>query len=110
MVLTKGDCGLEETPTQVASPPPFFCGSPPSRVANPLIQDSRFGDEKFTTSLISLSLIPPPLGLSSSPSSGSRKGGRVRASFGNKPAVRVEGFDCAEIAASLHWLRNKKST
>ncbi|KAE8726068.1 hypothetical protein F3Y22_tig00007895pilonHSYRG00127 [Hibiscus syriacus] len=93
MILTKGGCGVEESRTQVGSPPPFFCGSPPSRVANPLIQDARFGDEKVVTSLSSLS---PTLGLSPSPSSGSRKGSCVRASFGNKPAVRVEGFDCLD--------------
>ncbi|KAE8692780.1 hypothetical protein F3Y22_tig00110831pilonHSYRG00756 [Hibiscus syriacus] len=84
MILTKGGCRVEE----VESPPPFFCGSPPSRVANPLIQDARFGDE----------VIAPPSPTSgfpsSSPPSSSRKGGCVRANFGNKPAVRVEGFDC----------------
>ncbi|KAL4302568.1 hypothetical protein GQ457_10G025200 [Hibiscus cannabinus] len=83
MILTK----------DVSSPPPFFCGSPPSRAANPLVHDARFGDEKITTPF---SPIPPPLGLSSSPSSGSRKGSCVRANFGNKPAVRVEGFDCLD--------------
>ncbi|KAE8688009.1 hypothetical protein F3Y22_tig00111005pilonHSYRG00150 [Hibiscus syriacus] len=96
MILTKGGCVAEESHTQVASPPPFFCCSPPSRVTNPLIQDARFGDEKVITPLSSQSPIPPPLGLSSSPSSGSRKGSCVRASFGNKPAVRVEGFDCLD--------------
>lgn len=93
IILTKGGgCGLEQAPSQVASSPPFFCGSPPSRVGNPLIQDARFGDEK----VIPQSPIPSPLGLSSSPSSSSRKGGCVRARYGNKPAVRVEGFDCLD--------------
>ncbi|XVF44165.1 hypothetical protein PTKIN_Ptkin02bG0098800 [Pterospermum kingtungense] len=98
MILTKGGCGVEQTCTQVASSPPFFCGSPPSRVANPLIQDAKFGDEKIITPLSQLSSIPPPSGLSSSSpsSSSSRKGGRVRVNFGNKPAVRVEGFDCLD--------------
>ncbi|XP_022726537.1 uncharacterized protein LOC111282634 [Durio zibethinus] len=97
LILTKGGCGVEQNCTQVASSPPFFCGSPPSRVANPLIQDARFGDEKVITLLSQLSPIPPPSGLSSSsPSSSSRKGGCVRANFGNKPAVRVEGFDCLD--------------
>ncbi|GMI87833.1 hypothetical protein like AT1G68490 [Hibiscus trionum] len=87
MILTK----------DISSPPPFFCGSPPSRAANPLTQDARFGDEKITTPFSPLSPILPPLGLSSSsPSSGSRKGSCVRANFGNKPAVRVEGFDCLD--------------
>ncbi|KAK8627319.1 hypothetical protein V6N13_134932 [Hibiscus sabdariffa] len=85
MILMKGGIGVEQTCTQVASSPPFFCGSPPSRVSNPLIQDARFGDEKAMTPL-------PP----SSPSSSSRKGSCVRANFGNKPVVRVEGFDCLD--------------
>ncbi|GMY18362.1 hypothetical protein FCV25MIE_13601 [Fagus crenata] len=93
-ILTKGSGGgggLEQAPPQVSSSPPFFCGSPPSRVANPLIQDARFGDEKLNLQS------PPVLSLSSSPTSSSaRKGGCVRANFGNKPAVRVEGFDCLD--------------
>ncbi|XVE84844.1 hypothetical protein DITRI_Ditri17bG0045300 [Diplodiscus trichospermus] len=97
MILAKGGCGVELSCTQVASSPPFFCGSPPSRVANPLIQDARFGDEKIINPLSSLSPIPPPLDVpSSSPSSSSRKGGCIRANFGNKPTVRVEGFDCLD--------------
>ncbi|XP_047341857.1 uncharacterized protein LOC124945457 [Impatiens glandulifera] len=77
---------------QVSSSPPFFCGSPPSRVSNPLIQDARFGDEKFSP--ISPQTIPIPSGLSSpSPTPSSRKGGCIRANFGNNPSVRVEGFD-----------------
>ncbi|GLT69944.1 hypothetical protein SLA2020_420530 [Shorea laevis] len=78
--------------TQFASSPPYFCGSPPSRSSNPLIQDARFGDEKFTA--ISPLSIPSPSSVSS-PSSSSRKGGCTRMKFGLKPAaVRVEGFDC----------------
>ncbi|CAH8358912.1 unnamed protein product [Eruca vesicaria subsp. sativa] len=72
------------------SPSPFLCGSPPSRVANPLTQDARFRDE---LSLVS-SHIPTPLGQPQS--SSGRKGGCVRGSFGNSPAVRVEGFDCLD--------------
>ena len=88
---------MEQSCTEVASSPPFFCGSPPSRVANPLIQDARFGDEKIITPLSQLSPNLPPSGLSSSsPSSSSRKGGCIRANFGSKPAVRVEGFDCLD--------------
>ncbi|KAK9001099.1 hypothetical protein V6N11_082891 [Hibiscus sabdariffa] len=86
MILTKGGCRVE----QVASSPPFFCGSPPSRVANPLIQDARFGDEK------AIAPLSQPSPSSSSPSSSSRKGGCIRANFGNKPAVRIEGFDCLD--------------
>lgn len=93
IILTKGGNGMEEFSAQMASSPPFFCGSPPSRVANPLIKDDRFGDDSFAP-FSPLSPIPTPSGPSLSPSSSSRKGGCVRASFGNKPAVRVEGFDC----------------
>ncbi|KAK9934741.1 hypothetical protein M0R45_021875 [Rubus argutus] len=92
-LLTKGSYGVEQFYcTEIGSSHPFYSGSPPSRVANPLIQDARFGDEKLTP----LSPAPPPSGLSSSPSSSARKGGYVRANFGNKPAVRVEGFDCLD--------------
>ncbi|KAJ7943156.1 Translocase subunit seca [Quillaja saponaria] len=96
IILTKGGCGIEQSCTQVASSPPFFCGSPPSRVANPLIQDARFGDEKFTPFSPLSPTTTIPSGPSSSPSSSARKGGCVRGSFGNKPAVRVEGFDCLD--------------
>ncbi|XP_042492401.1 uncharacterized protein LOC122071970 [Macadamia integrifolia] len=96
IILTKGGYGAEQS-TQVPSSPPFFCGSPPSRATNPLIQDARFGDEKLT----SLSPLPAPVSvptrLSPSPSSSARKGGCARMKFGPKPAaVRVEGFDCLD--------------
>ncbi|KAL6351095.1 hypothetical protein AAG906_031681 [Vitis piasezkii] len=93
IILAKGGYGAESC-TQVASSPPFFSGSPPSRVANPLIQDARFGDEKLNP--ISPPLVSVPSGLSSSPSSSARKGGCIRANFGNNPAVRIEGFDCLD--------------
>ncbi|KAJ6903028.1 hypothetical protein NC651_020501 [Populus alba x Populus x berolinensis] len=93
----KGCYGMDNQSfcTQVSSsPPPFFCGSPPSRVANPLIQDARFGNEKFA-SFSPVTPIPPQMDLSSS-SSSPRKGGLVRSSFGSKPVVRIEGFDCLD--------------
>ncbi|KAJ9163346.1 hypothetical protein P3X46_023023 [Hevea brasiliensis] len=97
IILTKGGYGVEQSCTQVASSPPFFCGSPPSRVSNPLIQDARFGDEKLSPMSPLMPMpIPPPSGLSSSPTSSSRKGGCVRSNFGNKPPVRIEGFDCLD--------------
>ncbi|AAF16602.1 hypothetical protein AtNW77_Chr1g0069361 [Arabidopsis thaliana] len=97
IILTKDGYGAEQVNKQVIdSPSPFLCGSPPSRVANPLTQDARFRDEIVSVS----SVIPPQLGLppSSSPSSSSgRKGGCVvRGNFGNSPKVRVEGFDCLD--------------
>ncbi|KAF3974811.1 hypothetical protein ACB098_08G014700 [Castanea mollissima] len=99
IILTKGGCGggcVEQGPPPVSSSPPFFCGSPPSRVANPLIQDARFGDEKLVLhSPLSPISTPISSGLSSS-SPSSRKGGCNRSNFGNKPVVRVEGFDCLD--------------
>ncbi|KAL9323754.1 hypothetical protein ACSQ67_008611 [Phaseolus vulgaris] len=92
-IMFKKESYGKEFSNQVASSPPFFCGSPPVRAANPLVQDARFRDGKhdpaFTTS--------SPSGLFS-PSSASGKGGFVRMSFGLKPsAVRVEGFDCLNM-------------
>ncbi|KAF3649987.1 putative 50S ribosomal protein L15, chloroplastic-like [Capsicum annuum] len=97
IILPKGCVGVDQSAAQVASSPPFFCGSPPSRVSNPLIQDDRFGDERVSP--VSPRAIPIPSGLASSPSSSARKGpgGCVsRVNFGNNPAVRVEGFDCLD--------------
>lgn len=64
---------------QLASSPPFFCGSPPSRASNPVIQDEQFGSCKVGP-------FSPTAGLN---------GGCVRMKSGDKPvAVRIEGFDC----------------
>lgn len=90
LVVLQEDLGTEQSATHEASSPPYFCGSPPTRAANPLVQDDRFGDERFAAALSTLQ-VPSP----SSPSSSARKGGCVRMKFGLKPAtVRVEGFDC----------------
>ncbi|KAJ0098959.1 hypothetical protein Patl1_21456 [Pistacia atlantica] len=92
IILMKEGYGVEQTASQVASSPPYFSGSPPSRAANPLIQDARFGDEKLTP--LQVPVVPSPSGLPS-PSSSARKAGCTRMKFGLKPAtVRVEGFDC----------------
>ncbi|KAF9588593.1 hypothetical protein IFM89_013445 [Coptis chinensis] len=92
LILSKGGNGAEQSAaTHVASSPPFFCGSPPSRATNPLIQDARFGEEKLPAPLSPLSI------QSSSPSSSTTRKGCVRAKFGHKPAaVRIEGFDCLD--------------
>ncbi|OIV90926.1 hypothetical protein TanjilG_16886 [Lupinus angustifolius] len=97
-ILTKGDCEEEQFWPDMSSPPSYFFGSPPSRVANPLVHDARFGDVNFPPfSSLSRVVVPGPSGLSSSPSpSSARKGGCVRANFGNNPGVRVEGFDCLD--------------
>ncbi|PSS13431.1 L-rhamnose mutarotase [Actinidia chinensis var. chinensis] len=89
IILPKGVYGVH-----VASSPPFFSGSPPSRVSNPLVQDSRFGDERFAP--ISPRSIPIPSGSSLSQASTTRKGGCVQAHFGNNPTVRIEGFNCLD--------------
>ncbi|KAJ8476118.1 hypothetical protein OPV22_019845 [Ensete ventricosum] len=75
---------------QVASSPPFFCGSPPSRAANPVVHDARFGEDRPPAPFAPLPLTQsgPPL----SPSQGC-----AHAKFGLKPAaVRIEGFDCLD--------------
>lgn len=87
LILTEGGYGGERSSYQVASSPPFYCGSPPSRASNPVVQDAQFGNGRMTP----LSPAPP------SPSSSSTHigGGCVRMKFGHKlAAVRVEGFDC----------------
>lgn len=103
IVLSKGVHGAERSSAHIASSPPFFCGSPPSRVSNPLIQDARFTEEKqlippFSPLPSSPIQVATPSGSASasSPNSSSRKGGCVRANFGSNPAVRVEGFDCLD--------------
>ncbi|CAI0451054.1 unnamed protein product [Linum tenue] len=82
--------GAEKSASQVASSPPYFCGSPPVRAANPLIRDAQFRDEKVFQNQPS-----PSSMLSPSAASARKGGGCVRMNFGFKPAaVRVEGFDC----------------
>ncbi|XP_010551263.1 PREDICTED: uncharacterized protein LOC104821931 [Tarenaya hassleriana] len=55
-----------------SSASPFICGSPPSRVANPLTRDARFGDGIDIKTVSS------------------------RSSYGSRPSVRIEGFDCLD--------------
>ncbi|OAY50453.1 uncharacterized protein LOC110616042 isoform X3 [Manihot esculenta] len=86
IILTKGGYGGERSGYQVASSPPFYCGSPPSRASNPVVQDAQFGNEITPFS---------PAPLSPSSSSARKGGGCVRMKFGHKPAAtRIEGFDC----------------
>ncbi|XP_041998769.1 uncharacterized protein LOC121748461 isoform X2 [Salvia splendens] len=83
-----GGSRSDQSAPQVASSPPFFSGSPPSRVSNPLIQDARFGDDKVVP-------VPTPSSVMA-PSASSARKGCVRSNFGNNPAFRVEGFDCLD--------------
>lgn len=93
LILMKRGYGEEESPRDIVSSNPFFCGSPPSRVSNPLVQDSQFGDEKLSP--LSTLQLASPSSSSPSPSPSAMKAGRARMMFGLKPAaVRVEGFDC----------------
>lgn len=105
IILTKGDYGEGRSNYQMDSSPPFFCGSPPSRASNPLIQDAHFGQEFFDPFSPTLEAVavahPPPLSPPPPPSplssSSARKngGGGCGMKFGHKPApVRIEGFSC----------------
>ncbi|KAJ1405705.1 hypothetical protein SESBI_25618 [Sesbania bispinosa] len=87
IILPKGNCYTERSWGQEASSPPFFCGSPPSRASNPVIQDKEFCNGNGNGSFSPFSMAP------SSPSSSAR--GCVRMKFSHTPAaVRIEGFDC----------------
>ncbi|TKY60927.1 hypothetical protein E2542_SST18032 [Spatholobus suberectus] len=60
IILPKENCYVERSGGQlVTSSPPFFCGSPPSRASNPLIQDEQFGNGNFSpfTEASSLQLV-----------------------------------------------------
>ncbi|KAE9615637.1 hypothetical protein Lal_00017357 [Lupinus albus] len=102
-LILKKESYDEEYANQVASSSPYFFGSPPVRVGNPLIKDNRFGDEEH----LPMSDISSRLGLPS-PSSASHNTGYARTNYGPKTAaVRVEGFDCrvGKIPASPQFLK-----
>ncbi|XP_073012991.1 uncharacterized protein [Typha latifolia] len=98
--MPKGDCPSEILDIILSKDDPdgdldsssqmgFFCGSPPVRTNNPVVQDPQFA--KQTQTLVS------PLGNSLS----KKPAGRVEigspscgASFGGSPKVRIEGFAC----------------
>ncbi|KAH7847126.1 hypothetical protein Vadar_022177 [Vaccinium darrowii] len=85
----------EQSSAQLASSPPFFSGSPPSRTANPFTEDSQFLCQKNIPTYLPASPVSSSSD-SSSPSS-DHNGGCIRLKFG-PAAVRVEGFDCAAVA------------
>ncbi|OIW03643.1 hypothetical protein TanjilG_22300 [Lupinus angustifolius] len=91
IIRPKGSCyNPERSGGQVASSPPFFCGSPPSRASNPVIQDEQFGNGNVSVNFSPFSMAPP------SPTSSARS--CVRMKFGHSPAaVRIEGFDCLSM-------------
>ncbi|KAH9602037.1 hypothetical protein KSS87_000075 [Heliosperma pusillum] len=81
----------DQSPAEIATP--FFCGTPPSRASNPLVQDSQFGDDSLSPLSTLQSAYPSP-STSPSISPSPMKSGCVRMKFGLKtPTVRVEGFD-----------------
>lgn len=85
IIRMKGNYDSETSSFQMASSPPFFAGSPPSRASNPIIQDENFGNDNGSP-------LSPML---EAPSSTRKSGGCVRVNFGSKPApVRIEGFNC----------------
>lgn len=105
ILLTKDNCEIfdQQEVLPVASPP-YFCGSPPVRAANPLVHDPGFLQGKHykqhqhtqptattpveRTNHNPLTTVPFP-----SPSPGGRSCGSK--SFGPTPAaVRIEGFSC----------------
>ncbi|KAL9230099.1 hypothetical protein vseg_005490 [Gypsophila vaccaria] len=95
ILMKKEGHGEDQFAREVASsPPPFFCGTPPSRVSNPLVQDAKFRDDN-PSPLSALQLASPSTSSSPSMSPSGMKSGCVRMKFGLKsPTVRVEGFDC----------------
>ncbi|KAK1302329.1 hypothetical protein QJS10_CPB12g00345 [Acorus calamus] len=86
LILAKESYGYDRAGS-VASSPPFFCGSPPSRAENPVVQDARFREEN--------PIAASPVQSGFSPSMSPRKTWSTsRSKFGlTQAAVRVEGFD-----------------
>lgn len=96
VLLSKSGCRHDSEQVYSCLP-----GSPPSRVSNPLIQNARFVEVKWETCLTPSFMERqhttfPTLNSSGSTSSSSRKGRLVRSNFGNKPTVRVEGFEAPD--------------
>uniref|UniRef100_A0A0V0IWC5 Putative ovule protein n=1 Tax=Solanum chacoense TaxID=4108 RepID=A0A0V0IWC5_SOLCH len=95
IILTKGSYDVEMTNFEMDSSPPFFFGSPPSRVSNPLIQDAQFGNDNFVPILAIPEGAPSPPPSFTSTCGRNNGGGCVPVKFGIKPAaVRIEGFNC----------------
>lgn len=85
----------------MASSPPFFFGSPPTRASNPLIQDAQFRNDNFVP-ILAIPEGEPSLPPSFTPACARNNGGGcVPVKFGIKPAaVRIEGFNCCSSRIS----------
>lgn len=82
--------GLDQfSASLVSSSPPYFCGSPPARAANPIVHDARFVQDKYSNN--DHSPLTPTSPMSPTTSNTARKGGCSRPITAK---VRVEGFDC----------------
>ncbi|XP_016489893.1 uncharacterized protein LOC107809737 [Nicotiana tabacum] len=106
IILTKGNYDEEKTNFEMASSPPFYFGSPPSRVSNPLIQDSQFSNDNFVPILAipdaAAAPSPPPSFTSASAAVRKNGGGCVPVKYGNKQAaVRIEGFNCRSSISAV---------
>ncbi|XP_009792338.1 uncharacterized protein [Nicotiana sylvestris] len=95
IILTKGGYDVETTNFELASSPPFFFGSPPTRASNPLIQDAQFSNNN--NNFFPILAIPEGAAAPSPPSSFTSTSARVcvPVKYGKKQAaVRIEGFNC----------------
>ncbi|KAL3375325.1 hypothetical protein AABB24_006691 [Solanum stoloniferum] len=102
IILTKGSYDVEMTNFEMDSSPPFFFGSPPSRVSNPLIQDAQFGNDNFVPILAIPEGAPSPPPSFTSTCGRNNGGGCVPVKFGIKPAaVRIEGFNCCSSISAV---------
>ncbi|XP_055827298.1 uncharacterized protein LOC129895597 [Solanum dulcamara] len=91
LIVKEDGVAARQYVSDLSSSPPFFSGSPPGRVMNPLIHDAQFANEKQHR----LSSSPSPSTSSSSSPSSSCKGRCARARLGKPQSPnRVEGFDC----------------
>ncbi|XAR51285.1 hypothetical protein NMG60_11005879 [Bertholletia excelsa] len=94
VILTEDSCSAGKSNALVASSPPFFFGTPPSRASNPLIRDLQFCSHDYAPSPQASFLAMP------SPSTSRKSGSCTPITFGQKPAaVRIEGFNCFSAVA-----------